>query len=237
MGSPPTTPLPVKRKMWSVCVAVLAVLLLFWVVFLVGWVGAKSDPCANISDMYLYLGLLILLTLPWLLWLEWLWRTPESRKPRISEIVLTWGLWGFILFVGLDAIPGLQRPHKVIDRASAVGSLRTINTAEITYASTYTVGYTSTLAQLGPAPGAPTPPATSTAAGLIDRVLASGKKSGYTFTYRPGALDAKRIISTYSVTARPSCKENASFFTDQSGVIRMTSEDRPATVDDRPLGE
>jgi hypothetical protein len=63
-----------------------------------------------------------------------------------------------------------QQRHAFASQASAVGSLRTINTAEITYASTYNHGYSSSLATLGP--GTEGSPPVESAAGLIDEVLA-----------------------------------------------------------------
>lgn len=119
--------------------------------------------------------------------------------------------------------------------ASAVGSLRTINTAEITYASTYR-GYSANLAVLGPPPVAKPP--TPTAAWLIDDVLAGGVKHGYRFTYKAATPDAKGQITSYTVCAQPIERHEhlrRSFFTDETGVIRQTDEDRCATAQDPPI--
>src|SRR3989442_8884996 len=51
------------------------------------------------------------------------------------------------------AIPKPLRSRIAANQASAVGSLRTLNTANITYASTYNTGYSSALSYLGPAAG------------------------------------------------------------------------------------
>jgi len=70
--------------------------------------------------------------------------------------------------------------------------------------------------------------------GLIDSVLASGTQDGYTFSTSAGS-DGR----TFTVNARPvtrSERTNRSFYSDQTEVIRYTKEDRPATVDDKPLG-
>src|SRR5213075_3221594 len=83
-----------------------------------------------------------------------------------------------ILIIAAIAIPNLLRSRIAANEASAVGSLRTPNTAEVTYQSTYPdQGFACTLAALG---GTTTPP-TSAGAGLIDATLTSGKKSGYSF--------------------------------------------------------
>src|SRR5207245_2504613 len=77
-----------------------------------------------------------------------------------------------ILIIAAIAIPNLLRSKMAANEASAVGSLRSLNTACITYSTTYG-SYPTTLASLGPAATA-----SSTTADLIDSVLASGTKSG-----------------------------------------------------------
>ena len=115
------------------------------------------------------------------------------------------------------------------------GSLRTLNTAEITYSSTYNVGFTATMSYLKPPTGTANP--TSTAAGLIDSVLALGSKSGYSFTYSPGASDATGRINTYSLTAVPITSSTGTnhYYTDHSGVIRQNSTTTAGSTDS-PIG-
>jgi len=136
-----------------------------------------------------------------------------------------------ILIIAAIAIPNLLRSRMAANEASAVGSLRTINTACVTYSTTYGIGFPSSLASLGTS-GA----VSSTSAQLIDNVLAAGAKSGYTFTFTAGAL-AGGVIPTYSVTAAPITPGQTGqryFFTDQSGVIRFNVS-AAATVSDSPL--
>jgi prepilin-type N-terminal cleavage/methylation domain-containing protein len=85
-----------------------------------------------------------------------------------------------ILIIAAIAIPNLLRARMAANESSAVASIRTINTAEITYQSSYpTVGYAPTLSALGGV--APCTPVQN-ASCLLDSVLAGGNKSGYTFT-------------------------------------------------------
>jgi hypothetical protein len=74
---------------------------------------------------------------------------------------------------------------------------------------------------------------TSTAAGLIDSVLSGGSKSGYSFTYSPGASDSTGRINTYQYTAVPISNSTGTnyYFTDQSGVIRQNSTTTAASTD------
>jgi len=85
-----------------------------------------------------------------------------------------------ILIIAAIAIPNLLHARMAANEASAVQSIKTINTAEITYNSTFpTVGYAPALSNLGGV--APCTP-TQTTACLIGSDLASGTKSGYNFT-------------------------------------------------------
>ena len=126
-----------------------------------------------------------------------------------------------ILIIAAIAIPNLLRSRIAANQASAVGSCRTINTAMVTYATTYNTRYAGTLLAVGT--GA-TPP-TASAAGLIDSVLAAGNKSGYTFAYTAGSAVGGRI-NTYTLTAVPQTvgTTGTNFnFTDETGVIRQSS--------------
>ena len=138
-----------------------------------------------------------------------------------------------ILIIAAIAIPNLLRAKVAANEASAVGSLRTINTSAVAYNITYG-GYPGTLLRLGgPASGA----ATFSSAELIDSVLASGTKSGYTFVYTTGATDATGNVLQYTITATPTSvglTGQRRFFTDQSGVIRANTSGA-ASINSTPL--
>jgi len=121
------------------------------------------------------------------------------------------------------------------DQAAAVGCLRSIVTAETYYSKHYSTGFSATLASLG-VPDVGVQPSAS-AAGLLDNSLTSGTKNDYVFTYTPGAKDSNGKISSYAVTARPVTWKTGmwSFFTDDSGVIRWTDQNRDPKATDGPL--
>ncbi len=135
-----------------------------------------------------------------------------------------------ILIIAAIAIPNLLRSRMAANEASAVGSLRTLNTAAVTYSSTYpSVGYPGTLAALAPPAGGGT--ASSSAADLVDSVLGAGTKSGYGFTWTAGAGTPS---TGYSVTANAVAQNTSGtrgFFTDQSGVIRYAAAANAASSD------
>jgi len=137
-----------------------------------------------------------------------------------------------ILIISAISIPNLLRSRMAANEASAVGSLRTVNTACITYSITYGIGFPSALSNLTTSSSG----VSSTAAGLVDNVLAAGAKSGYTFVYVSGAATSG-VIPTYTLAANPAVAGQTgqrSFFTDQSGVIRFNLT-AAATVSDTPL--
>ncbi len=74
-----------------------------------------------------------------------------------------------ILIIAAIAIPNLLRSKIAANESSAVGSVRTINTAEVTYQSSWGSGFAVGLTNLGGA--SPCVAATSAAACLIDPLL------------------------------------------------------------------
>jgi prepilin-type N-terminal cleavage/methylation domain-containing protein len=105
-----------------------------------------------------------------------------------------------ILIIAAIAIPNLIRSKMAANEASAVASLRTINTGEVTYNNTYP-GTFATQNQLGPGSTATCGTPSSTNACLIDLLLqnavsATVGKSGYYFKITPAA-------TTYTSEAEP----------------------------------
>jgi type IV pilus assembly protein PilA len=138
-----------------------------------------------------------------------------------------------ILIIAAIAIPNLLRARISANEASAVASCRTMNTASITYNSSYGA-YPAALSNLGPSGAGVTP--TSTTADLLDQVLApagggnTSTKSGYNFTYAAAA-------GGYTLLADPQVSNQTGvrhFFTDQSGVVRWNAS-AVAAVTDSPL--
>ena len=125
-----------------------------------------------------------------------------------------------ILIIAAIAIPNFMRARIASNEASAVSSCRTITSAEITYNSYYQQGFSSTLAQLGPPTSGQASP---NGADLLDDVLASGVKSGYTFVFTPTNQSGARY-DAYLLNASPSVPQRSGsryFFSDPSGVIRV----------------
>ena len=134
-----------------------------------------------------------------------------------------------ILIIAAIAIPNLLRARMAANESSAVASLRTINTAEITYNSTYpTVGFSPNLVSLGGTLGAACVPSSTTAC-LLDSVLANNGnpagsgKSGYNFTTGTGTVSSGVIIG-YTVLAKPLTANQTgirAFCTEEDAVVRV----------------
>jgi type IV pilus assembly protein PilA len=141
-----------------------------------------------------------------------------------------------ILIVAAIAIPNLLRSRSAANEASAVASVRSINTSQVVYQSTYGPGYAPTLTALSdggtPANCLPPAPATATSACLLDSALATGTKSGYTFTYAPASGGG--AVSSYTVNADPISAGGSTlrhFFSDQTLAIRFNPGAPAANTD------
>jgi len=124
-----------------------------------------------------------------------------------------------IILLAAIAIPNLLRARLNANESAAVGAVKTIVSAAISYRSVNSA-YPGNLSDLSGA----TPE-------YIDDVLGAGSKQGYNFTLT-GATN------TFTTTARPGEYQVTgvrSFFSDQSGVIRATDQDAAAASNDTAI--
>ncbi len=130
-----------------------------------------------------------------------------------------------ILIIAAIAIPNLLRSKIAANESSAVSSLRTINTAEVTYSSSWGAGYAAALSNLGGAP--PCLVATAATACIIDSglSLAPNTKSGYTFA-AVGNTPVAGINNGFEANATPAVVDvtgKRAFCSDQTGVLRSNT--------------
>ncbi len=119
--------------------------------------------------------------------------------------------------------PSYLRSRLMANEASTAESLRTINTAEVAYSTSYGTGF-APLANLGGPVGAVCVASSATSC-ILDSLLSSGTKSGYTITTpTPAAVGTVTTPNAnFSVSAVPMVLGQTgqrSFCSDQTGVIR-----------------
>ena len=128
-----------------------------------------------------------------------------------------------ILIIAAIAIPNLLRSKINANESSAGSSLRTINTAELTYQSSWGTGFAAGLANLG----GPTPCTTATAAAacIIDPLLSNPPytKSGYLFN-AAGTIPVAGVNNGFELNATPTIYQTTgvrAFCSNQTGLIQF----------------
>jgi len=156
--------------------------------------------------------------------------TGKQRGFSLVELLIVVSV---ILIIAAIAIPNFIRSKMRANESSAVQNLRTITTANTVYAITYSIGFAGTLATLG----GNTVIVDSTAAGLIDSVLSTGAKAGYSYTYTVTASGGGGQVVSYAVTAEPTTVGSTGeryFYTDERCIIRQNNSG-PAGANDSPI--
>ena len=128
----------------------------------------------------------------------------------LIELLIVVAIIGIIAAI---AIPNLLASKRAANEGSAVASMRTMTSAEATYASTTGAGQYGDLSALA-------------AEGLVDSVLGgSGGKSGYSFVATPSGTGAADDPWLYLSTATPQAVASVTatgtrkFASDPTGVI------------------
>ena len=139
-----------------------------------------------------------------------------------------------ILIIAAIAIPNLLKSKMTANEAAAVESTRTIDTGETTYAATCpNVGYSATLVELN------TGAVCASGKNILDNILGGSDpavKSGYQFTYAP--IAAAGLNSSFTLAVVPlkvGITGQRGFYSDQTNVIRYTTDGTPPTAASPPL--
>ncbi len=160
----------------------------------------------------------------------------------LIELLMVVAIIGIITAI---AAPGLMRARMSANEASAIGSLRAINSAQATFAASCGSGfYAPSLTVLG------TPPTVGGGDGFIGTDLASdpSMKSSYSVELTAGAaaqgappscngVAAGGVVSTYFAGATPAPGGGVRYFgTNQGATIYQSTAPVPVTQNGAPAG-
>ncbi len=148
-------------------------------------------------------------------------KKPQNGFSLIELLIVV----AIILIIASIAIPNLLRSKIAANESSAVSSIRTINTAEMTYQSAWGTGFAAGLANLG----GPVPCTTATAAAacIIDPLLSNAPftKSGYVFN-AAGTIPIGTVNNGFELNATPLLVQTTGvrmFCANQTGLIQFVS--------------
>jgi type IV pilus assembly protein PilA len=155
------------------------------------------------------------------------------RKQKGFSLIELLIVVAIILIIAAIAIPNLLRARMAANESSAASGIRTINTAEVSFNSSYsTVGYSGSLTDLGDtAKTCATIAPTAANACLIDQSLANAgavSKSGYVYTYaaKTSTGGTTTVNTGYQVAANPAQFNSTgvkSFCSFEDAVVRAPS--------------
>jgi len=150
-------------------------------------------------------------------------KTPTKGFSLIELLIVVF----IILIICAIAIPSLFRSKIAANESSAVSSVRQINTAQGTYASSWGSGYAVALPNLGGTAAACLAGATAANACLLDDLIsvAPFSKSGYTFA-SAGTNQVGGVFNSYEVNATATTVQTTgvrAFCSDASGVIKFVT--------------
>jgi len=152
-------------------------------------------------------------------------RAQGKKKPTLAKILLRWSvligvlmaaIWSFLWFVISPRTGNVELEAET----QAVQSMDDVHTALADYAQAQGGVYPQALEALG----AP-----------VRLAAQRAQSEGYQLQYTAGPAGADGALRSYTLGARAGNYSYRNFYTDPSGVVRATREDRDANSADPPI--
>lgn len=150
--------------------------------------------------------------------------SPTERAGRKGAALAIIAVVVIMIGLGTVVVQGALKERRDNNERTAINSIRALNTALYLHRQKNNDSYPGSMDKF---------------AG-VEAALACGQAecihSGYRFRYE--LLPASAMGPRYVITARPNKFQNTgvqSFYSDESGVIRATTDDRPAAKGDTPV--
>lgn len=144
----------------------------------------------------------------------------KPARKSVFRIVLMWGiLLAIVWAIAWFAVPWRLSGTKPSAEADARDALAAVRQSLMTYQ-----GSEGTF-----------PPSLEALGDSVRAAAREALSAHYTLEYTSGKPDVEGHVRTFTLLARPGNFGYRNFYLDETGVLRATTEDRPATAQDPPL--
>jgi len=152
-------------------------------------------------------------------------RPVGAKKPNLLLVVLRWAvllaaMWAFLWFV----LPERRGDAAAQAEARAIELLRETRAALLAYAEAQNGSFPPSLEALPRESGQ-----------RVRQAAQVALREGYELFYTPGPPNEHARVTSFTLRARASNYGYRNFFTDETGLLRATRENRQATIQDPPI--